>query len=45
MRKLKYSTFAGVAGLGLAVAAGALFLAQPATAQGKGPITIGFQVL
>ena len=42
MRKLKYSTFAGVAGLGLAVAAGALFLAQPATAQGKGPITIGF---
>ncbi len=40
--KLKLRTFAWGAGLGLAMAAGALFVAQPAAAQDKKPIKIGF---
>jgi branched-chain amino acid transport system substrate-binding protein len=42
LRNLKLRTFAWIAGLGLMVAAGAMFVAQPATAQDKKPIKIGF---
>jgi branched-chain amino acid transport system substrate-binding protein len=41
-RKLRSSTLAWAAGLGLSVAAGALFVGQPAVAQDKKPIKIGF---
>lgn len=40
--KLKLRTFAWGAGLGLSLTAGALFVAQPAVAQDKQPIKIGF---
>ena len=42
LRKLKSNTIAWVVGLGLSLAAGVLFVAQPAAAQDKKPITIGF---
>ena len=42
LRKLKSRTFAWIAGLGLSLAAGVLFVAQPAAAQDKKPIKIGF---
>ena len=42
LRKLKSTTVAWIAGLGLTLAAGILFVAQPAAAQDKKPITIGF---
>ena len=42
LRKLKSTTVAWIAGLGLTLAAGILFVAQPAVAQDKKPITIGF---
>ncbi|HEU5019248.1 MAG TPA: amino acid ABC transporter substrate-binding protein [Pseudolabrys sp.] len=44
LSKLKSTTFAWVAGLGMAFAAGALFAAQPASAQDKKPIKIGFDM-
>ncbi len=42
LRKLKSTTVAWIAGLGLTLAAGILFVAQPAMAQDKKPITVGF---
>ena len=42
LRKLKSNTVAWIAGLGLSLAAGVLFVAQPAAAQDKKPIKIGF---
>ena len=42
LRKLRSTTVAWIAGLGLTLAAGILFVAQPAVAQDKKPITIGF---
>ena len=42
LQKLKSCTLAWAAGLGLTVAASALFVGQPAVAQDKKPIKIGF---
>ncbi len=42
LRKLKTSTVASAAGLGLMAVAGVLYVAQPAAAQDKKPIKIGF---
>jgi branched-chain amino acid transport system substrate-binding protein len=44
IRCLKSRTFAWVAGVSLTLAAGAMFAAQPASAQDKQPIKIGFSM-
>lgn len=44
LSKLRSTTFAWMAGLGMALAAGTLFAVQPASAQGKKPIKIGFDM-